>query len=120
MFTATKQSISFQQGVFQVVVEYQNGSDVFVKAYNINSEDDLNNRIENELNTLNRLLELTETLSLGAWSKPVKVTPPPPTALELAKQKLYDLKEKVNLGVLKETDQEFVDAVAAYKLAEGK
>ncbi len=39
------------------------------------------------------------------------------TDLEIAEQKIYKLKSKIELGVLKETDQEFLDAIEAYKLA---
>jgi hypothetical protein len=114
MFTAKTTKKDFRDGVFQVTVEYKNGADTFTEAYNISSADDLDNRIGNRLDTLNRLLELEDELSIGAWVKPQKPTHEP-TPLELAEQKIWELKRKIELGVLKETDQEFVDAVSAYK-----
>lgn len=118
MFTATITNKDFRGGVFQVTVQYLNGTDTFTEAYNILSEEDLDNRIGNKIDTLNRLLELETTLTIGEWTKKETPAPVGPTALEVARTKIYELKEKINLGVMKETDQEFIDAVAAYKLAE--
>lgn len=117
MFTATTTKKDFRGGIFQVTVNFIDGNETITEAFNVISENDLNNRIENRLNTLNELQTLATDLVLGTWAKkPVEPTKEP-TALELAEQKLYELKRKVDLGVLKEPEQEFVDAVTAYKLA---
>jgi hypothetical protein len=115
MFTATTTKKDFRAGVFQVTVEFTNGEETIVEAFNINSEDDMNNKIGTRLDTLNRLLELKNTLVLGAWTKK-EVPVVQATPLELAERTIWELKRKIELGVLKETDQEFIDAVTAYKL----
>jgi hypothetical protein len=78
--------------------------------------------IESQIDQLRKNLEAVavelENVPVGEFTPPVRVQLEP-TALELAEQTLYELKRKIELGVLKETDQEFVDAVAAYKTAEG-
>jgi hypothetical protein len=78
--------------------------------------------IESQIDQLRKNLEAValelENVPVGEFIPPV-VEQVQPTALELAEQKLWELKNKINLGVLKETDQVFVDAVAAYKTAEG-
>lgn len=114
MFTATITKKDFRGGVFQVTVEYVNGGDIFTEAYNINSVEDLNGRIENKLNTLNKLLELELSLLVGEWTKPVKEAPIEPTALELAQRAVdvaYDqlVKELI-------TKEEYTAKVAAYKV----
>jgi hypothetical protein len=116
MFTATTTKKDFRAGVFQVTVEFTNGEETIVEAFNINSEEDMNNKIGARLDTLNRLLELENTLVLGAWTKKAPDPAPEQTPLQLAEQAIWELKRKIELGVLKETDQEFVDAVTAYKL----
>lgn len=116
MFTAETISKDFRGGEFQIVVKYANGADVFTKAHNVSSEDDMNRQIEIQLNKLNNLLDLEAKLTLGVWVKPIAPTVDY-TPLQVAEAKLFELKRLVDLGVMKETDQEFVDAVSAYKTA---
>ncbi len=118
MFTATTTKKDFRNGVFQVSVEYKNGTDVFTEAYNINSEDDLNNRIENRLNTLNNLLSLEGSMVLGKWTKPFKEEYVPDPVQE-ALNKVYEAKGKLEAKLI--TEAEYDDVVLAYKaLASGK
>jgi hypothetical protein len=118
MFTATTTKKDFRSGVFQVTVEYQNGSDTFTEAYNINSEEDLNNRIENKLNTLNNLLALESSLVIGAWTKPVKEEYVPDPVQE-ALNKVYEAKGQLGAKLITETEYDAV--VLAYKtLASGE
>lgn len=69
-----------------------------------------------------RLLDIQDKFKTVAEGEYVPVVKPEKTLtdLEKAEQKIYELKRKIELGVMKETDQEFVDAVAAYKLASSK
>jgi hypothetical protein len=123
MFTANITNKNFKSGVLQITVDFSNGSEIIKEAFNIVSEDDLNQRIEARLKQLNNLATLASTLTTGAWVAPTKPEPLAPTQLQLAEQTLRELKDKINLGVLKETDQEWTDAVTAYKTlasAEGK
>lgn len=113
MFTATITKKNFTEGVMQVTVEYKNGADVFTEAYNISSENDLDNRIGNKLDTLNRLLGLETTLTIGAWTK--KETPEQTelTPLQIAERNVdiaYDqlLKKKI-------TEAEYNDIITIYK-----
>lgn len=114
MFTATTTKKDFRQGVFQVTVDFTDGTETITEAFNVTSEDDLNRKIESKLSTLNGLKTLATDLVLGEWEKPTEIIKEQ-TPLELTTQKLHELKNKINLGVLKETDQEFIDAVTSYK-----
>lgn len=117
MFTATTTKKDFRGGIFQVTTDFTDGTEVITEAFNVTSENDLNNKIESRLNTLNQLKVLAADLVLGDWTK--KPTEPviEPTPLELAERRLWELKRKIDLGVMKETDPEFTDAITAYKKA---
>lgn len=112
MFTATITKKDFRSGVFQVSVEYKNSTDVFTEAYNINSEEDLNNRIENKLNTLNNLLTLESSLAIGTWTKPIKEEYVPDPVQE-ALNKVYEAKGQLDAKLISEAEYDAV--VLAYK-----
>lgn len=84
------------------------------------SKEDLDNRITNKIKQLENVVALDASLVTTGYVKAEKIVEPvaETTPLQLAEQKLYELKRKIDLGVLEETDQEFVDAVTTYKLAE--
>lgn len=120
MYTAKIVDKKIENGSLLVNVNYTNGVTNFNVIYPVRSEKDLDNLIRSKLEELEALITLEATLTLGVYTPTAKETPikTEPTPLELATETLYKLKEKINLGVLKETDQEFIDAVTAYKTAE--
>jgi hypothetical protein len=85
----------------------------------VTSEEDIDRRIKDEIKSLDNAVALKSRLVVGSYTVVEKPVEPVKelTPLELATQNLYQLKEKIHLGVLKETDQEFIDAVTAYKTA---
>lgn len=119
MFTANITGKSFKGGVLQIVVSYTNGSETLQEAINVTSEANLNSQIAQRVEQLNQLEQLAVKVSVGAWTKPTEVTETL-TELQIATQTLSDLKRLIELGVLKETDPEFVAAVVAYKTAASK
>lgn len=112
MYTATLKSKSFAGGNLQIVVEYAHGTDVFTEAYNVISEDDLNNRIEQRIDALNYLLNLNASLALGAWVKPVKQEPVLDPVQE-ALNEVYRAKNNLDLKLI--TQAEYEAVVLAYK-----
>jgi hypothetical protein len=118
MFTATTTKKDFRGGIFQVTVDFTDGTEVITEAFNITSGDDLDRRIEDRLNTLNRLLDLKTSLILGAWTKPVKEEPVADPVQE-ALNAVYKAKSDLDLKLI--TQAEYDAAVLAYKtLASGE
>jgi len=117
MFTATTTKKDFRGGIFQVTVDFTDGTEVITEAFNITSGDDLDRRIEDRLNTLNRLLELKASLALGAWTKPVKEEPAVDPVQE-ALNAVYKAKSDLDMKLI--TQAEYDAIVLAYKtLASG-
>lgn len=120
MFTANITKKDFRLGTLQIVVEFSNGvpQETISQAFNITSQEDLDSKIETKIAELNALAALASAVKTGAWVKVVKPKEEPVlTPLQEAEAELYRLKNLIDLGVVKETDQEFVDAVTAYKTA---
>lgn len=120
MYTANITNKNLSAGNLQIEVTFTDGADTFVEAFNVTTEDDLNEKIAKRIDTLNGLVELNTKIAVGAWVKPTIPAPATPTDVEIAEKELRELKELISLGVMKETDQEFIDAVAAYKSAVAK
>lgn len=89
--------------------------DTFAERYTVSSLEDLQSLVKSKIAQLAQL-DIQDALipSNGTLVLPPDKTP---TAFRVAEQKLYELKGLVELGVIKETDQEFIDAVTAYKTA---
>lgn len=109
MYTATTTKKDFRAGIFQITVDFTDGTETITEAFNITSEDDMNRRIEARLASLNELATLKESLVLGAWVKPVEIEPTTevlaPTPEEL-KQREIDLKEVELIATLERTKRE--------------
>jgi len=129
MFTATTTKKDFREGVFQVSVSFTDGTETITEAFNIYSKEDLDRRIEDRLNALNRLLDLKTSLVLGVWTKPVKPTEPKiepiPLTIEQLKEQEINTKEIELTTELERAKREqeinllaTTDAVFAQKLAE--
>jgi len=117
MFTATTTKKDFRGGIFQVTVDFTDGTETITEAFNITSGEDLDRRIEDRLATLNRLEALKTSLVLGAWTKPVKeelVADPVQEALNA----VYQAKSDLDLKLI--TQAEYDAVVLTYKtLASG-
>ena len=120
-WTATISQKVYNSGTIRVDVLYSKGEDTFSVVYpNIKSFTELQSRVQSKLKELENLdVEVTKIPESGPLELPV-VVEVPPTEKEMALNTLYELKEKVSLGIIKESDQEFIDAVAAYKATESK
>lgn len=121
MFTYNLTDHAIENGMTRVTFEFTNGTVKVSRTWNnVTDEADIDRRIENEIAALEKSVALNARLVKNAYVKTEKppVVVPKKTPLELAEEKLYELKQKIGLGVLKETDQEWVDAVTAYKTAE--
>lgn len=109
MFTASITSKDFKGGVMQVVVQFSDGTDTVVKAFNISSENDLKRQVKNEINRLNELSSFSKVLSVGAYTTP-KSESTPPTQAQLDKEewfrdfgRLENALKLVTMGVLNES-----------------
>lgn len=120
MFTYTLSGKAIENGQNRITVDYSNGIVKCTETFFFVSKEDLDNRITNKIKQLENVVALDASLVTTGYVKAEKIVEPvaETTPLQLAEQKLYELKRKIDLGVLEETDQEFVDAVTTYKLAE--
>jgi len=112
MWTATIDGKEYVKGILTVQVMYKNGDDGVGESYVISSVDSLNERIKNKLKQLEDLSVVHNSIQLGEFIPPAD---PVPTAYELALKEVNRVKNLVSLNILKETDQEFLDAVSALK-----
>lgn len=112
MFTATTTKKDFRSGILQITVSFSDGDEIITEAFNVNSEDELNNRIENRLNALNKLAEFATSLTLGEWTKPVKEEYVPDPVQE-ALNKVYEAKGQLDAKLI--TEVEYDAIVLAYK-----
>lgn len=111
MWTATIESKTFSKGILQVGVVYTNGNESFTEPYVISSEEEINGRITNRLSTLEKLEGVS--ISLGAFTPQLVTSDENPKQEKL--NELRKIKELVSLGVLKDTDQQVLDAIEAVK-----
>lgn len=116
MFTYNLTDKAIENGQARVTFQFTDGTVTVSRTWIVTDEADIDRRIENEIASLDKAVALNGRLVKNNYVKAapaVKVETP----LELAEKNLYRLKNLINIGVMKETDQEFVDAVAAYKTA---
>lgn len=115
MWASTIDRKDFSNGQFRVFVKYTDGAgSSFEEAYNLSNAENLNNTIRSRIDQLQAVEAFADTVTLGAYTP----TPKPVIAAsdyEIALAEVSRVKNLVSLGILKETDQEFVDAVAALK-----
>lgn len=100
-------------GELRVNVSYSNGTDDFNEVYSIRNEQDLNARIKNKLSELEDKEIIFSNIQTGVYTpvdNQVVVNP-----LEQKMTELRKLKEQVSLGLMKETDKEYLDAISAVK-----
>lgn len=118
MFTYTLSGKTIENGKNRITVAYSNGTVKCDETFFFNSKEELDQRITDKLADLDKVVALDASINVVGYvktDKPVIVTEV--TALDIAEAKLYEMKKRIELGVLKETEQEFIDAVAEYKLA---
>jgi hypothetical protein len=116
MFTYNLTDKAIENGQARVTFEFTDGTVKVSRTWIVTDEADIDRRIESEIASLDKAVALNGRLVKNAYVKAaqsVKVE----TALETAEKNLYRLKNLISLGVIKETDQEFIDAVVAYKTA---
>lgn len=114
MWTAQIESKTNDRSVLFVGVQYTDGTKKFGESIDMTGGDidTLNNKIQARLNTLNANDTLVDDITLGAFTPP---TIKPVDEKEAALTELRKLQDLVNLGVLKESDQQVLDAIADVK-----
>ncbi len=119
MFTYNLTDTVVENGQVRVTFEITNGTITVSRTWYVTDEDDINRRLKNEIALLDKAVALASRLVKNNYTIVEKEPDPvvPLTAVQVAEAKLYELKRLIELGVMKETDQEFVDAVSAYKTA---
>lgn len=117
MFTYTLSNKAIENGQNRITVDYTNGTVKCTETFFFSSKEDLDNRITKKIASLNKVVELDTAIVTAGYVKTEPTPTPAPTPVQIAEQKLYDLKRLIELGVMKETDIEYVTAVTAYKTA---
>ena len=120
MFEYTLSGKTIENGQNRITVDYTNGTVACAETFFFTSKKDLDNRITNKIADLDKVVALDSEIITKDYVKTEKTPdqPVPPTAIQVAETKLRELKQLIDLGVINETDQEYVDAVAEYKLAD--
>jgi hypothetical protein len=117
MFTYNLTDKTIENGRLRVTIEYTNGTVNVSETFSVVTQEELDNKITRKLAELEGVVELSKKVIIGNYTKTEKLVEEPkePTELERAEQAIWELKRKIDLGVMKESDQEFIDAVTAYK-----
>lgn len=117
MFTYTLSDKAIENGQLRVTVDYTNGQVKFSETFLVTAKDELDNRIDTTLKRLQKVVDLEKTVAVGGYIKAEKppVEEKQPTAFETAEAKLYEYKHLIDLGVMKETDAEYLAAITVYK-----
>lgn len=110
MWTATIQEKNFKQGTAFINVGFSNGTESFSEVFEMRRGADLNGNITSRLAQLEDTQTFVDTLNLGAYTVPAIAK-----AEELPLQKLQRLQQLVTLGVIKDTDDEVIQAIVAVK-----
>jgi len=111
MWTATIHKTDFNNGSFRAYVKYSDGTNSFDETVGLSTQDNLNKAIRNRIQGLEEVSTFVSTVPMGPFAPSQEVATP----YELALKEVSRVKNLVSLGILKETDQEFVDAVSALK-----
>lgn len=113
MFTAKPIKKDYREGVLQITVEFTDGIETVTQAFNVNSEQDYNNKVDNKRNELNNLKTFSDKLVLNEqWEAPTKevlVADPVQEALNA----VYKAKGELEAKLI--TDSEYDAVVLAYK-----
>jgi hypothetical protein len=117
MWTASIDAKEYSKGILTVRVMYKNGEDGIGEAYQVSSLDSLNQSIKNKLKQLEDISVVHDSVKLGAFVAPAD---PVTTAYELALQEVSRVKNLVSVGILKDTDAEYVSAITALKVEYAK
>jgi len=111
MYTAQSIDKMIENGRLSVVVEFTDGTDTFTETFYTTSGNDshwLINRTADKLADLNSLSVYASGLELGEIAARVAVEPTEKSEWQGEVQKLQSMKEAISLGVVNETDQEFI------------
>lgn len=112
MWNAEIKDKSIVQGELIVNVLFSNGTEEFNEVFNMRRGEDLNGNIISRLSQIEALTTFTEELELGAYTPLVK------EIVDIKEDPLIALRKKkelVDLGVIKATDPDFVEALANVK-----
>lgn len=118
MFLYTLSGKAIENGQNRMTVDYSDGTVKCNETFFFSSKEDLDSRITNKIESLDKAVLLDSSIDTASYVKTDKVVVVvAPNDVQIAEQKLYECKRLIDLGVMSETDQEYVDAVAEYKVA---
>ncbi len=116
MWTASLTGKVFTGGSLTVTVAFTNGKDSFNQDFDLSggSLNTLAQRVSGRIDQLNISDTLMQSIDIG----PVPAyVPPTRDELAYARSQLAQVKQDVDLGIIKETDAIYIDALAAAKAA---
>lgn len=125
MWNAKIAEKKYEHGTCSLIVEYSDGSDAFTEVYKYSSLGtvfDFSDRVQERLAELAATDLIASSISVGAFIPETKPVVPviPQTAEEIAQVDfinaytvLKSAKIAVNLGIIKDTDALFTDALTA-------
>lgn len=118
-FTYILSGKTIENGKNRITVDYDNGTVKCSETFFFSSKKELDDRITNKIAELENVVALDASIVTAGYVKSEKQEDPviPLTPLQIAEAELYRLKNLIELGVMKESDPEFVAAVTAYKTA---
>lgn len=119
MWSATITRKDFDNGLLRVIVVFSDGVRSCEETYNLRRGPELDSFIKSRLIELNALDTFASSLSIGAYTPQIDVAAPP-NPLTTALRELREVHELVSIGVLKDTDQEVIDALTAAKIEYNK
>ena len=119
MWTAKIEQKDFSNGQFRVFVSYTDGTNKFEENYSLSTQENLHKTVRSRLQQLESVAVFASTVPIGVFN-PSAEEVKPLSSYDLALQEVARVKGLVNIGILKETDTVFVNAVTALKLEYAK
>lgn len=116
MWTATITRKDFEGGTLRLIVLFNNGTRTVEETFFLRRGNELDSLIKNRIAELTALDTAEAGLTLGVYT-PTPDVVVPQTPLQIALSNLNRLQNLVNLGIIKTTDTEYVNALAAAKTA---
>lgn len=103
---------NIEQGILSVNVLFKDGAESFNEIFSMRNGADLNGNIKSRLDQLNTLQDFHDAIELGPYT-PTDPIPDEDPRIKIGK--LRELKEYVDLGLIKDTDPELQAALTDAK-----
>ncbi len=123
MYTATIESKNFDRANNSLIlgVSLTDGTSTFNRSYTfspLTTLDEIKRHLKSVVDDLETAETRVSTVNLGLVDLDLPTIVPDP--VQVALSDVARLKSLINLGLAKDTDQEYIDAVATYKVLVGK